>query len=222
MANRSNENLESSSESEILQIANQMIDRLQVSDFRPSSISWAEYLMRNPGTPRVPVPSVTSVPVGWCTFTWDILYLPPGLRGKLEPEEWRPLITSSLIYASKLKRKRALGIIARILGPVFLESLCLALLFATWPSIFTGPSLVAFVVGLFLIIAYGVLVVNPFLRNLRLGADRLAADILGRESLLRVLKKISDLGLNDYSDGSGRFATRPSLTERMRVLEMSS
>ena len=150
------------------------------------------------------------------------LVSPSRLRGKLEPEEWRPLITSSLIYASKLKRKRALGIIARILGPVFLESLCLALLFATWPSIFTGPSLVAFVVGLFLIIAYGVLVVNPFLRNLRLGADRLAADILGRESLLRVLKKISDLGLNDYSDGSGRFATRPSLTERMRVLEMSS
>jgi hypothetical protein len=53
------------------------------------------------------------VPKGWCVFTWDKVILPVEMKGRFGPEEWRPLLASSLIYRAKLKRKRNLRVMLR-------------------------------------------------------------------------------------------------------------
>src|SRR5260370_343223 len=157
----------------ILQIATELIQQLQVSNFNPKSVSWEEFVARDRvGQPNLPT---IQVPVGWCVLTWTELILPPELKGKLEPEEWRPLLASSIIFSSKLKRKKFLGITARIGGPLFLVALGFVTLFATWSSTLTAPLLVADLIGTLIVPVYGALIVSPFLRRMSLEADRLAA-----------------------------------------------
>jgi hypothetical protein len=141
---------------------------------------------------------------------------PPELKGRLEPEEWR--IASSIVFSSKLKREKFLGIASRVGGPFFLVAPGFVLLFTTWSSTLTVPLLVADLIGTLIVPVYGALIVGPFLRRMRLEADRLAARQVGRESMLHTLEKIKSLGLKDSLAG-GRTGTRPTLAERIKALQ---
>src|SRR5207249_3004979 len=117
----------------------------------------------------------------------------------------------------RLRRYAGTALLSAI--PIILESIALAILFPVWPFQLT-EALLAIIFGTFGILMMGVPFVNPFLKSLRLRADRLAASLVGRESLLQVLEKIKNLHL-ESADPGGRLMPRPSLEERMWALESS-
>jgi len=86
----------------ILRIANELIEHLNISSFGPVTVSWAEDIpwtmvdSENEAPGMGPVKC--EVPNGWCVFTWDKVILPVEMKGKFDPEEWRSLLASSLIW----------------------------------------------------------------------------------------------------------------------------
>jgi hypothetical protein len=160
-------------------------------------------------------------------FDPDEIDLPKGLKGKLDVEELRPLIASSVIYELKLERRRALGLVARMLG-----SLSLLIFFVIFAAIaFTGPSdplsqvIAAILAVVFLIVP---ILLSQWLgarlrQGQRLEADKLASGIVGRGSLLLTLRKIDGLGLHDLEKlkrggWRTRFAEEPRITRRIDAL----
>jgi len=149
-------------------------------------------------------------------FTWDEVILPASLKGRLEPEEWKPLLASGLIYDAKLKFKKTLGIAATAVASIILNIALITIL-----TLFDPKGAVYFVIPAFLgsvvYLIFGIPFVNPFLRSLRLESDKLATQLVGKESLLRVLKRINSLELEDKDPG-GRLSRRPSLEERIHAM----
>ena len=204
-------------EQDILRITKELIEQLNVSSFRPVSVSWAKDIPWTFVDSEKPMPEFAGsvkrdVPVGWCVFTWDTVILPTEMKGKLDPEEWRPLLASSLIYEAKLRIKRDLVFI-------FLS---------TPASGIPALLLILDIAGLFGALAIIGLLVKWFSRRLRLRADTLAAELVGRESLERVLEKMKGQGLVDsyagvtwgggYPFSSELMNGRPTLTERITNL----
>lgn len=219
----------------ILRIANEIIDTLHISIFRPNSVAWAEDLPITLVDTGTPVPELAGmvkrdVPVGWSVFTWDRVILNPQMKGKLSPAEWRPLLVSSLIYEARLRRRRDL---ATILAwtPFILDAIGWWLLFTIWSSESGIPALLAIMdsVGLIAAFLIGGLLSKWLSKRLRLEADTLASALVGREILNRVLEKIEGLGLVDEYAGSlwgtgypfsGELMSgRPTLAERIRNLK---
>src|SRR5690242_18618260 len=116
-------------EQALLRIAKELVVQLDISTFRPGSVSWAEDIEWTSvdSPPDIHIEELSwsylrDVPVGWCVFRWDRVILPTEMKGKLDPEEWRPLVASSLIYEAKLRKGRYFGtIIASI--PIIIDAL---------------------------------------------------------------------------------------------------
>jgi hypothetical protein len=201
-------------DSQVLQIVNLLIEQLQIRDFKPSRVSWEGYVIGGLGT--YTGPRVRLAPPGLCLFTWDEVMLTGGLKGRLEPEEWRPLLASSLIYEAKLKPKKTLGIVATAVASIILDLAVISLLALLDPKgavYFVIPAFLGSVVWLL----FGIPFVNPFLRSLRLKADMVATQLVGKEPLIQVLENINGMELEDKDIG-GRLARRPSLEERIENL----
>jgi hypothetical protein len=147
------------------------------------------------------------------------------MMGKLTVEEWRPLIASSLMFEKKIRRT--------LRGKAFLlNAIPLILGLAV-------PIAAAIVLRMaFLIILYPVFVLplaylggkrhSSALKKARLEADTQASVVIGKNSLLDVLKKIDMMGLDDIDRlKSGRGGRRlsaglPSITERIENLQGAS
>jgi hypothetical protein len=76
----------------ILRIANEVLQQLNISRYRPVSVSWAEDLPITMVDSEDVVPEAIGfvkryVPVGWCVFSWDRIILPVAMKGRLEAEE---------------------------------------------------------------------------------------------------------------------------------------
>jgi len=176
------------SDAKILRITNQLIEQFRISDFKPARISWEAHLIGRLGT--FTGPRLKLVSPGLCKFTWDEIMLPEGLKRKLEPEEWRPLLASSLIYEAKLKVKKTLGILATGAASALLGGALIAILSILDPvaaNYMVVPDFFILIILLLMRIPF----VNPFLRSLRLQADRLAVQQFGKERVLQILEKIN-------------------------------
>jgi len=220
-------------EQDILRITKELIEQLNISSFRPVSVSWAEDVPWTFVDSEKPMPEFAGsikrdVPVGWCVFTWDRVILPAEMKGKLDPEEWRPLLASSLIYEAKLRIKRDLGFIF-LSTPIVIDALGWWELFAVSTPASGIPVLLLIldIAGLFGALALSGLLVKRFSSRLRLEADTLATEHVGRETLERVLEKMKALGLVDqyagltwsgYPFSSELMNGRPTLTERITNL----
>ena len=220
-------------EQDILRIAQELIEQLNISSFKPVSVSWAEDLPWTFVDSEKPVPELAGfvkrdVPVGWCVFTWDKVTLPSEMKGKLGPEEWRPLLASSLIYEARLSLRRSIGFIF-LSTPIIIDAVGWWELFAvsTPASGIPGLLLIIDIAGLFGALLLSGFLVKRFTRRLRLRADTLAAEHVGRETLERVLEKMKTLGLVDtYAGTWGRgypFSSelmngRPTLADRITNL----
>lgn len=219
----------------ILRIANEIIDDLKISIFRPNAVAWTEDLPITLADTDTPVPEMAGmvrrdVPVGWSVFTWDRVILNPQMKGKLSPAEWRPLLVSSLIYEARLRGRRDL---ATILAwtPFIIDGIGWWWLFAVWTSKPGIPALLAIADSIGLIAAFLVwgLLSRWLSKRLRLEADTLASALVGPEILKRVLEKMESLGLVDEYAGSlwgmgypfsaELMSGRPTLAERIRNLE---
>jgi len=225
-------------ERDILRIANEVIEQLNISCFRPVTVSWAEDVPWTFVDSEKPMPELAGsvkrdVPVGWCVFSWDTVILPTGMKGKLDPEEWRPLLASSLIYEARLSLRRNLGFIL-LSTPIIIDALGWWELFAVSTPVSDIPALLLIIdiAGLFGALALSGLLVKRFSRRLRLRADTLAAELVGREPLEIVLEKMKALELVDsyagvgwgggYPFSSELASGRPSLAERITHLNRNS
>ena len=225
-------------EQRILRIANELIEQLSISIFRPVSVSWDEYVQLTLHDSETILPEMAGsikrdIPIGWCVFSWDRVLLPTAMRGKLDPEEWRPLLASSLIYEAKLRVKRYLGTIL-VSTPIIVDALGWWELFAVSTPASGIPALLLIldIAWLFPAFFLSGFLSKWFSRRLRLEADRLAAERVGRETLERVLEKMKALGLVDsyagltwrrgYPFSSELMNGRPTLTERIANLNWNS
>jgi len=179
-------------EQDILRIAKDLIQELNISIFRPGSVSWAEDVPWTFVDSEKPVPELTGfvkrdVPIGWCVFTWDRVILPAEMKGKLDPEEWRPLLASSLIYEAKLRINRYLGIILVSL-PIIIDALGWWELFAVSTPASGIPALLLIldVAWLFPAFFLSGFLAKWFSRRLRLKADKIAAEFLGKRNIVEI------------------------------------
>ena len=225
-------------EQDILTIAQELIEQLNISSFKPVSVSWAEDLPWTNVDSEKPVPELAGfvkrdVPVGWCVFTWGRVILPTEMKGKLGPEEWRPLLASSLIYEARLSLRRNIGFIF-LSTPIIIDAVGWWELFAVSTPASGIPALLLIIdiAGLFGTLLLSGFLVKWFTRRLRLRADTLAAEHVGRETLERVLEKMKTLGLVDtyagltwgkgYPFSFELMNGRPTLAERITNLNRTS
>jgi len=146
------------------------------------------------------------------------------MMGKLTVEEWRPLIASSLVFEKKIKRSMR--------GRAFLLTglpVILALGGTIGVAIVLRMSWVVFLYPVLLLplAILGGRSYNSDLKKARLEADTQASVVVGKNSLLDVLKKIDLMGLNDIEKlktgrGGRRLASLPSITERIENLRTVS
>jgi hypothetical protein len=147
------------------------------------------------------------------------------MMGRLTVEEWHPLIASSLIYEKKLTRTLrrrvayALSIMFLLLGGPLIAN---ALLRMVWIAAFY----IVFVVPAFLLARR---LYYPYVKEARLKADTEASEVVGRDSLLDVFKKIDMMGLWDIEKRkaarggwNSRSSGMPSMTQRIDNLQRYS
>ena len=200
----------------LLETAGSLGQRLDIVGLNIRDIRWMEW---------IPVGrSARSIPSDWCTFLRHSMVMPARMMGKLTVEEWRPLIASSIVFEKKEKR-RLRGRAFLLTGMPLIVSLALPisvafLLQMTW-IIFLYPVLV-------LPLAYlGSKSYSRDLKKAKLGADRETSVVIGKNSLVDVLKKIDMMGLDDIDRlktgrGGRRLAGLPSITERIENLQTAS
>ncbi len=142
------------------------------------------------------------------------------MKGRLAPNEWRPLIASYKMF--RYIRRNVPGRVLIMIPVTFLT-----LLGAGLTSRFLGADFGA-TFGLLLLVIDGPLYVNLLTQGrkmLKLQADLLAARAEGKEELLSVLRKIQGFGLSDVVETERRqlsrhFSSKPSLSERIHNLEL--
>jgi Zn-dependent protease with chaperone function len=154
------------------------------------------------------------------------LVLRDMMKGKLDPEEWEPLICSSLIFYERFRWRRYIERLIALLP--FLASFAFAIV--SWIMYrFLGYPLPPLQVSAISLVA---LLISPFFpglysirhldRRLVLRADRRTAMVLGKERLLQVLEKVEAMRKADLSQGREDewrdFMFVPKATERIKNL----
>ena len=197
-------------EEDIAGVAREVSRRMGVSNFDLKRVSWAGRADR-------------SDECGFVDRKFNFLVLPKALMGRLQPEEWGPLIAVSIIRSKsggKLARRAGL---TRVVLPASLIGLVLvvvAIIFAKeqWTPLVLDVAGLASTVVLTLMYA-------PEGKKITLLTDRRAAEVVGRENFLQVLQKIDGMGLKDVERlkaGGLRRRFRPSITERIDNLQQSA
>jgi len=192
----------------IVDIARELCQRLGITRIHPQTVSWRE----KRGLVRV-APDLVF-------FAMDNIMLPKSLMGKLEPEEWKPLLASSLIYHWKSQSKVALGMMVRTIPIILLVPIGLLLLdrilsnqFGLFRIILLAVYLPLTVVG----ILYSQILAYRNMKRVRLDCDRRAAELAGPENLLRALRKIESLGIE--KTGTISYLVRPTIQQRINYLQ---
>jgi len=155
-----------------------------------------------------------------------VLFISREVEGKLEAQDWRALLTSSIIYDSKLRIRRRLARAAIVSG-IVLVSVASYFAVATILSYFSptensysagklgGPIFALFIGGAWLTGA----LVSPYMRHLRFVADQMTVQEYGSaEPLLTALQKVEAMGLGNGTIQKGRLAQMPSVKDRIQKL----
>jgi len=145
-----------------------------------------------------------------------------GMRGKLTPEDWRPLLASSIIYNQSLYRAQRHGSIVRLVLPLGIGEI--PLIFALL-QIFRMRSdqtiieLILVVAG-WTLFACSVLTlyIHWFWRSLSYAADKGAAEIVGTETILESLRKSGDI-ISALKGSRKRLSPFPSISQRLKKLD---
>jgi hypothetical protein len=162
-----------------------------------------------------------------------------ALRGRLGPDELRPLIASALMWNLQpelIRRRRAVNRRWLLTIPVWLAlGLLYFWFFQTFIPVNSPEEFLLatppFFLGLFVVtlpIFLSARKVNLAFRKYFLEADRLAAEVVGRTQMLQTLGKIDSMRLADVEERKkekltvwkrGGVFPWPSLTERIQNLE---
>ena len=128
------------------------------------------------------------------------------LRGRLSPDEWRPLLASSLLLYTKMRKRRLMLESVVPLLSMLVGGLLIYLLWAPVLSLIhhTGSRGDASALVLFIGVFFGFgWITGPFRRKLRFRADEIVSREFGmKEELLESLRKIDNMSVVD----TGRFS----------------
>jgi hypothetical protein len=152
------------------------------------------------------------VPADRPVMHWDTLYVSPSMKGRLLPEEWRPIVVASMIYYAKLATRKDIGIISRIALLLLLVGAGLYALLLAGIG-FWDFMLLLLAVYLGVTLGGAFLLVVPYQRKLWLKADRIAAGYVGHMIMIAALEKVQGFRITELE--GGRFSDKPSLAERI-------
>jgi len=202
------------SDSEILNITREISERLDL-DFGPTKVDWQDIVADGRYLKRVDYDE----PIIGRTH----IILANAMKGKLTPEEWKPLIMSSLLYSEKLvwERNKKVGlsilpifvpVIAGFFAPIYLLPYSLG-------KLVLGAYLPFFVLGLIYMVYRG----NLVYRSYRTRADQETAKILGKDLILNTLLKIDAMHLPNLEAEKmrrrlSRTMWRPNISDRIALL----
>jgi hypothetical protein len=75
------------------------------------------------------------LPYDQCVLAKDTILLPRSMMDNLEPDEWRPIIASSLLLKKTFRKRLIAGMALRIIGFLAVA----AVLFISMPILFSQP-----------------------------------------------------------------------------------
>ncbi len=188
----------------IVEYARDLCGQLNLTKLDPRTVSWVNRML------------TTQIII----FQGDIK-LPRQLMGQLTPEEWRPLLASSIIYYGRFRVWPMIGgfFLPMSIGAFTLAAVLLVILRMS-ASPFFKELLFATIVGWTF---FSLFMTRRFffgtMRRLRFVADAKAAEVVGRESFILVLSKIDGLNLNYRPRFVGRYNISPTTRQRLENLK---
>jgi len=197
----------------IVQIIQELSNQLGIEKF-PRTIVWTNELPG--GRSRTVVGSDES-------FVWDSqLVLAKRMQDALGPDEWRPIIASSLILSSKLRKNVLKKIFIRLILPPALPFALSIFLFASGfnsAGVYVGPTWIVlfFVASLFTLMIIPGFLFGDYYQEAKLVADRQVADLVGRQRFLDILWKIDGMDWDDVEQAKGRHHGAPRLGLDRRI-----
>jgi len=196
----------------ILEMARGLCLLLDIPVLYLKSIVWTDSIWGPRGGGRL-VPSDQSLilPAG-------DLCLAKRMKGKLTPEEWKPIIASALIYQKKLAPNLKGKAITNIVLPVVVSVVILGAILVLSKNLRIGVLFLVVIATLVLLLGFNRF--TPYQKRARLEADVQATKLVDREFFVEVLRKIQALGMKDVEDrerkaARGSVSEFPSITERL-------
>ncbi len=194
----------------ILELSQKLCRELRVTRKKPQKLVWSE-----------------TVPSDECEFTPPAfrsrgIRLNLALRDKLAPEEFGPIIASSLIF-TKIRQWEEIRLFLPMLLPwILVVSIVLLFRQRVDPRAIVTIAIITWP----LIALVSATRFARHLRRLKLIADKRAADFVRRESLLSTLTKIEGLRLKDVEvlrRGGFRaiLSSKPTIDQRIGNLSIS-
>jgi hypothetical protein len=188
----------------ILEIARELCQQLNIYKFNLRFVTWVGRM------------GLRQIPSDYMMIYRDTIWLPRSLMEKLEPEDWRPLLASALIYYSTYQRRTFVRMLTTFL-PVVLISL---IAFVSYFRLVGVSSLASRAVSYVLIASFVGVEIYVMIRWFRgfkriyLEADDRATRLVGREVFLKTLEKVQSFG----TAKGPPLRTYPSVPERIRNL----
>lgn len=208
---------QASSDDAILQQVPSMCDLLGLNRFTPKKLIWEDSIYLGRGG-RIPVP------VDYVFVGGRRMILAKRMQGVLAPEEWKPLIGSTLLVRSwarpRIAKSLQVGVIAAMAYyvPVLLLAFETSVL-GSARIILTNP-IIPLLIGLITLILFG-RVYSPEAHKEALRADLQVAGLVGRGLFMATLQKIDSMGFKDVEklNRKSSMFKQPSIQERIRNLQ---
>ena len=203
----------------ILAVTNELIEQLKLKHQLITKVSWMNRIPA--GRRSILVRSDEPM------MQLGELVLAERARGRLGPEDWRPLIASSLVYRSPMMiRKTIRHLFLRLFGPLTsLFALLLLILFSVYVPRQAFTLVIIFgyyvVTAMFLAVVLTWGLSPPYVRNMSLLSDRLAAETVGRDAFLRALSDVDQQGFDDvlnleHRGLTYRLSSKPKISSRVK------
>lgn len=187
-----------------MDIARELCQQLGISKFNLRFVSWIGRM------------GLRQVPSDYLMIYRDTLWLPISLMEKLEPDDWRPLLASGLIYYSSYQRRTLVRMLTTLF-PLLLGFPLVAVLLGRFVGTGSPGSQVGSGIVVVAFIGLVIFVMIHWFRGwkrLWLEADDRTAGLLGREAFLRTLEKVQSAG----PAKGPPLKLYPSIPERIRNL----
>ena len=207
---------------EIVDYTLQLRDQLSISEFKynPYRVDWRDKLYTGS--------AVSVYSTDWCTFDPSLITLQQELKNKLEPDDWKALITSELEFKYVTLPKYKWRILSKAIIPVILAMLPFYAVEFYVASLFhariPGPTngLIAFQTTIAALIVF--ILGRPYRRKAMLEADKRTVSLVGKENLTSALGKVQS-ALANRSELQKKSRVGPRivpLSEQERIASLGS
>ncbi|TMI23756.1 hypothetical protein E6H19_03880 [Candidatus Bathyarchaeota archaeon] len=188
----------------IVEYARELCGQLNKTKLDPRTVSWVD---------RLPITRIV--------IFRGVIMLPRLLMGKLSPEEWKPLLASSIVYNDQKFLFGAMfrGFFLPMTAAVFALVAVLLVVLRMSKSPLFQELLFTTVAGYTVFSLFMMRRLFSTMRNLYFVADAKAAEIVGRESFIQVLAKIDALNLHHRPRFIGRWNVSPNTHQRLEKLK---